>query len=178
MKSKYENKNKTFLAPFDIISEPVKHRHHKINCYFSMNMTLAYRSIAIGQGRVSHRIARAYHHCGPLRKKCPYSDLFCSAFPRIRTEYGEIRSISSHSVRMRENPGKMLTRITPNVDTFYTVVVFTWETIGIKEILKIVQEFLALLILSKLKILSLLNWIIATKMIYVLLLNSILKQLQ
>ena len=122
-----------------------------------MNMTLAYRSVAIGQGRVSHRIARAYHHCGPLRKKCPYSDLFCSAFPRIRTEYGEIRSISSYSVRMRENPGKMLTRITPNMDIFYTVVVFTWETIGIKEILKIVQEFLALLIQSRLKILSLLN---------------------
>ena len=29
--------------------------------------------------------------------------LFWSAFFRIRTEYGEIRSISPYSVRMREN---------------------------------------------------------------------------
>ena len=39
----------------------------------------------------------------PLREKCPYSELFWSAFSRIRTEYGEIRSIFPYSVRMREN---------------------------------------------------------------------------
>ena len=53
-----------------------------------------------------------------LRKKCPYSELFWSAFSRIRTEYGEILwdiRISLYSVRMR----KMRTRITPNTDTFY-----------------------------------------------------------
>ena len=38
-----------------------------------------------------------------LLKKCPYSELFWSAFSRIRTEYGEIRSISPFSVQMREN---------------------------------------------------------------------------
>ena len=38
-----------------------------------------------------------------LRKKCPYSELFWSAFYRISTEYGEIRSISPYSVQMREN---------------------------------------------------------------------------
>ena len=38
-----------------------------------------------------------------LRKKCPYSELLLSAFSCIRTEYGEIRSISPYSVRMREN---------------------------------------------------------------------------
>ena len=32
-----------------------------------------------------------------------HSELFCSAFPRIRTEYGEIRSISPYSVQMRGN---------------------------------------------------------------------------
>ena len=37
----------------------------------------------------------------PLRKKWPYSELFWSAISRIRTEYGEIRSISP--VQMREN---------------------------------------------------------------------------
>ena len=38
-----------------------------------------------------------------LHKKCPYLELFCSAFSRTRTEYGEIRSISPYSVRVREN---------------------------------------------------------------------------
>ena len=35
--------------------------------------------------------------------KCPYSKLFWSVFPRIRTEYGEILRISPYSVLMREN---------------------------------------------------------------------------
>ena len=41
-------------------------------------------------------------------------------FPHIRSEYGEI-SISPYSVPMRENVGKMWTRITPNMGTFYAV---------------------------------------------------------
>ena len=39
----------------------------------------------------------------PLRKKCPYSEFFCSIFSRIWTEYGEILRISLYSVRMRRN---------------------------------------------------------------------------
>ena len=39
----------------------------------------------------------------PLREKCPYLELFLSAFTCIRTEYGEILRISPYSVRMREN---------------------------------------------------------------------------
>ena len=38
----------------------------------------------------------------PLREKCPYLELFLSAFTCIRTEYGEILRISPYSVRMRE----------------------------------------------------------------------------
>ena len=38
-----------------------------------------------------------------LRKMFSYSELFWSAFSRIRTEYGEIRSISPYSVQMGEN---------------------------------------------------------------------------
>ena len=38
-----------------------------------------------------------------LRKRCRYSKLFWSAFSRIWTGYGEIRSISPYSVGMREN---------------------------------------------------------------------------
>ena len=41
------------------------------------------------------------------------------AFNRIRTAYGEILRISPYSVQMWENVGKMRTRITPNMDTFY-----------------------------------------------------------
>ena len=37
------------------------------------------------------------------RKKYPYSELFWSAFLRIRTEQGEIQSISPYSLRIREN---------------------------------------------------------------------------
>ena len=47
-----------------------------------------------------------------LHKKCPYSELFQSVFSRIRTEYGELPSISPYSVGMRENANK---------DTFYAV---------------------------------------------------------
>ena len=38
-----------------------------------------------------------------LRNKCPYSQLFSSTFSYIRTEYGEIPSISPYSVQMQEN---------------------------------------------------------------------------
>ena len=38
------------------------------------------------------------------------------AFSHIWTEYEKVRSISPYSVRMRENAGKMRTRVTPNTD--------------------------------------------------------------
>ena len=38
-----------------------------------------------------------------MREKRPYLELFWSSFSRIRTEYGEIGSISPSSVRMQEN---------------------------------------------------------------------------
>ena len=53
--------------------------------------------------------------------------LFWSAFfPHfhafgLNMESGEILSISQYSVRMRENSGKMWTRITPNTNSFYAV---------------------------------------------------------
>ena len=42
-------------------------------------------------------------------------------FSRIRTEYREVLRIYQYSVWMRENAGKMRTRITPNRDDFYAV---------------------------------------------------------
>ena len=41
-----------------------------------------------------------------LRKKCPYSEFFCSVFSHVRTEYGEVLRLSPYSVRMRENKDK------------------------------------------------------------------------
>ena len=38
-----------------------------------------------------------------LRKKCLLSEFFWSVFSRIRTEGGEIRSISLYSTEMQEN---------------------------------------------------------------------------
>ena len=64
-----------------------------------------------------------YHYQDTLREKCPYSVLFWSVFSRIRTEYGEMWSISPYLVQMR-----MQTRVTPNTDTFYAVIVRTWTS--------------------------------------------------
>ena len=44
-----------------------------------------------------------FQACLALCKDCPYSEFFWSVFSRIWTEYGEIRSISPYSVRVREN---------------------------------------------------------------------------
>ena len=57
------------------------------------------------------------------RKKCPYLELFCSAFSLIQTEYWEIRSISP----IQSKCGKMRTRITPNTDTFHAVFLSSLE---------------------------------------------------
>ena len=46
-----------------------------------------------------------------LRKKCPYLELFWSVFSRIRTEYGEILSISPYSVQMWGNTDQKKPRI-------------------------------------------------------------------
>ena len=48
---------------------------------------------------------------------CPNTEFSWSAFSRIWTEYGVIRSISLYSVRMRENYGP---EKTPYLDTFHT----------------------------------------------------------
>ena len=45
-------------------------------------------------------------YTNPHCVKCPYSELFWSAFSRIRIEYGEIRSIAPHSVQMWESAGQ------------------------------------------------------------------------
>ena len=54
----------------------------------------------------SHREEDQQSEEQSLRKTCPYSELFWSVFSHIRTEYGEMRSISPYSVRMGEHAGQ------------------------------------------------------------------------
>ena len=66
-----------------------------------------------------------------LRKKCPYSELFWSAFSHIWTEYGEILRICPYSVRMRENEdqnnsehGQFSRSVINLIQSFITIVVW------------------------------------------------------
>ena len=52
-----------------------------------------------------------------LREKCPYSELFWSAFPA----FGLNTERYSVSLRIQSECRKMRTKITPNTDTFYAV---------------------------------------------------------
>ena len=56
-----------------------------------------------------------------LREKCPNTEFFWSVLFRIRIEYGEIRSMSPYSVRMRENTDQ---KKIPYLETFYAVNMF------------------------------------------------------
>ena len=53
-----------------------------------------------------------------LPNKCPYSELFWSAFSCIKIQYGVPLRIQSECEKMR-------TRVTPNTDTFHEVL-FAW----------------------------------------------------
>ena len=52
-----------------------------------------------------------------LRKKCPYSEFFWSAFSRIWTEYEKVFRISPDSVQLR----KKVDQKTPNTNTFHAM---------------------------------------------------------
>ena len=63
---------------------------------------------------------QSYSSTYALRKKCPYSKLFWSAFSRIRTEYFV-------SLRIQSECGKMWNRITLNAGISHTVMlVLEW----------------------------------------------------
>ena len=70
------------------------------------------------------KIARGFISCNliksvslSLRKKCPYSELFWSAFSHIRTEIGEIRY--RVPLRIQSKCSKIRSTITLNTDTFH-----------------------------------------------------------
>ena len=58
-----------------------------------------------------------------LREKCPYSELFCRHFPAFGLNTERYRV----SVRFQSGCGKMRARITPNMDTFYSVLVMVYQ---------------------------------------------------
>ena len=63
-----------------------------------------------------------------MRKKRPYSKFFWCAFSRIRTVNGEIQNL----VRIQSECGKIRTRKTLDMDTFYTGLMYeTLRTSGI-----------------------------------------------
>ena len=59
-----------------------------------------------------------FFHYTSLRKKCPYSEFFWSVFSSIRTEYWERYGLS---LRIQSEYGKIMTKKTPNMDTFHAV---------------------------------------------------------
>ena len=63
-------------------------------CYFLVSLTISKYYFNISNIRMNHLI---------LHENCLYSEIFWSVFSRIRTEYGKMQSISSYSLRMREN---------------------------------------------------------------------------
>ena len=73
-------------------------QEHGFSLVFVLFVTLP----VLVEGKM-HVIAWGKHSILTLRKKWPYSELFWSAFSHIRTEYGELRSTSSYSVRVRKN---------------------------------------------------------------------------
>ena len=85
---KFSNFRKTML------NITIKAENWKLKIFFFLNHW------KIANNQQKYRISVKWPS---LCKKCPYSELFRSLFSRIRTEYGEIRSISPYWVRMREN---------------------------------------------------------------------------
>ena len=69
-------------------------------------------------------------------------NFFWSVFYRIRSEYGEIQSISPNSVRMRENTDQK----TPSTDTFHAVKYYVYQILTprvhkmVEHKLKILQQ--------------------------------------
>ena len=71
-----------------------------------------------------------------LWEKCPYLELSWSVFSLIRTEYGEIQSISPYSVQMRENVDQNNSEYGhfSRSDHFYTVNDVDCEKVDVKNL--------------------------------------------
>ena len=81
-----------------------------------------------------------------LRKKCPYLELFWSAFFPHFPAFGLNTERYSVSLRIQSECGKMRTRITLNTGTFYTVILFEKMVLNIA----FFKDFLHIILLTDL----------------------------
>ena len=100
---------------------------------FGVKLTIKTKiGLSFSNKQVEVRKLHSYIYRIKNETEATYSPFFLSSNRikriNIRTEYGEIRSISPYSVRMCEIAGKMQTRITPNTDSFYAVRNFRVDT--------------------------------------------------
>ena len=100
--------NNITLKSGQLLNLGPKHRS-SFNCMKSLKMFIFTPKIS---NNICAQSSAGYHLLNEtLREKCVYSELFCSVFSHIRTEYGKIR-----------------TRIAPNTDTFYAVrITIIWD---------------------------------------------------
>ena len=63
-------------------------------------------------------LREGFHECTSLCEKCPYSKYFCSIFPPIWTEYGDLLCKSLDLLCTSLYPWRIPTIKTPNADTF------------------------------------------------------------
>ena len=76
-------------------------KHVRFICYTFLFLVSISKTLSLSSHLFSSLV-----HCGccfSLSEKCPYLELFWSAFLYIRTEYGKILCISPYSVRILEN---------------------------------------------------------------------------
>ena len=90
MKTRLKLKNRS--RRYDI--KRPRHRHgHKCTKYKTCLMVICIKQQLRKIWNSIHEKVKQHS----LREKCPYSELFCSEFSRIRTKYGEILSLRIHS---------------------------------------------------------------------------------
>ena len=100
-------KSYLFLRYFKSYSEFSKHTDNKTDAHFKIYYVSAGKQIItihilsnISKSEDHQTIKFVQLHCVKIVQ---ISSFFWSVFSRIRTGYGQIRSISPYSVRMREN---------------------------------------------------------------------------
>ena len=93
---------KVFISVLSINSDHLESSQHTSSIIQTALKDFTLERIPIINESVLYTKSQVHigHHCV---KSVPHSELFWSTFSRIRTEYGEIWSISPYSVRMWQN---------------------------------------------------------------------------
>ena len=85
-----------------------KSRHWHLDIGIDIDISIQIKKLSVTQLNLPLELAIYAIHCV---KSVSIRSFFWSVFSQIWTEYGEIRSISSYSVRMRENADQKKLRI-------------------------------------------------------------------